>query len=212
MKKKIKLLVLSDHMYSPSGVGTQTRYVMEHLLSTGDYSIRYLGGAMKHADYAPQKSEEWGDDLIIYPVEGYGTPEVVRSIIRTEKPDMMWFMTDPRFFGWLWEIEDEIRPLMPMVYYHVWDNYPYPDYNEPFYSSNDVVVSISKVTDDIVRNVSPGLEVHHIPHAVDPEIFHPIDEEERKLAKQQFMPDAVGKFVVFCNPVINPSLGPGPRL
>jgi len=199
MKKKIKLLVIADHMYSPSGVGTQTRYIMEHLLNTGDYSIRYLGGAMKHEDYAPQKSEKWGDDLIIYPVEGYGTHEVVRSIIRTEKPDMMWFMTDPRFFGWLWEIEDEIRPLMPMVYYHVWDNYPYPDYNEPFYSSNDVVVSISKVTDDIVRNVSPDLEVHHIPHAVDSEIFQPIDKEEKKLAKQQFMPDAVDKFIVFWN-------------
>jgi glycosyltransferase involved in cell wall biosynthesis len=123
----------------------------------------------------------------------------VRSIIRTEKPDMMWFMTDPRFFGWLWEIEDEIRPLMPMIYYHVWDNYPYPDYNEPFYSSNDVVVSISKVTDDIVRHVSPGLEVHHIPHAVDSEVFKPMDKEEKKLAKQQFMPDAVDKFVVFWN-------------
>jgi len=199
MKDKIKLLVLSDHMYSPSGVGTQTRYIMEHLLNTGDYTIRYLGGAIKHKDYMPQKTDEWGDDLIIYPVDGYGSQEIVRSIIRTEKPDMVWFMTDPRFFGWLWEMEDEIRPLMPMVYYHVWDNYPYPNYNEPFYSSNDVVVSISKLTDDIVKTVSPGIEVQHIPHAVDGEVFKPLDEEERKLAKQQFMPDAVDKFVVFWN-------------
>ena len=199
MKEKIKLLVISDHMFSPSGVGTQTRYIMEHLLSTGDYSIRYLGGAIKHKDYSPQKTEEWGDDLIIYPVDGYGTHDIVRSIIRTEKPDLMWFMTDPRFFGWLWEIEDEIRPLIPMVYYHVWDNYPAPNYNEPFYSSNDVVVSISKLTDDIVRAVSPDLEVHHIPHAVDADVFKPLEEDERKLAKQQFMPDAIDKFVVFWN-------------
>ena len=199
MKDKIKLLVISDHMFSPSGVGTQTRYVMEHLLSTGDYTIRYMGGAIKHKDYMPQKTDEWGDDLVIYPVDGYGTHEMVRSIIRTERPDMLWFMTDPRFFGWLWEMEDEIRPLIPMVYYHVWDNYPYPNYNEPFYSSNDVVVSISKVTDDIVKTVSPGIEVQHIPHAVDSEVYKPMDSEEKKLAKQQFMPDAVDKFVVFWN-------------
>jgi len=199
MKDKIKLLVISDHMFSPSGVGSQTKYVMEHLLSTGDYSIRYLAGAIKHQSYAPQTTEEWGEDLVIYPVDGYGTHEVVRSIIRTEKPDLLWFMTDPRFFGWLWEIEDEIRPLMPMMYYHVWDNYPPPQYNEAFYSSTDVVVSISKVTDDIVRAVAPDVEVHHIPHAVDSETYKPLEDSDRKLAKQQFMPDAVDKFVVFWN-------------
>jgi hypothetical protein len=64
-------------------------------------------------------------------------------------------MTDPRFWGWLWEMENEIRPHMPMVYYHVWDNYPYPVYNKRFYDSNDMIVSISKVTHDIVQTCLP---------------------------------------------------------
>ena len=186
-------------MFSPSGVGTQTRYVMEGLLETGDYTIRYLGGAIKHEDYAPQKTEKYGDDLVIYPVDGYGTPEVVRSILRTERPDIVWFMTDPRFWPWLWEMEDEIRALAPMVYYHVWDNYPYPDYNEPYYSSNDVVVAISKVTHDIVKNVAPNVETHYLPHAVDPGIFQPLPKEEVTLFKEQFMPESKEKFIVFWN-------------
>ena len=197
--KKIKLLVLSDHMFSPSGVGTQTRYVMEGLLATGDYTIRYLGGAIKHEDYSPKKIEKYGDDLVIYPVDGYGTPEVVRSILRTERPDIVWFMTDPRFWPWLWEMEDEIRALAPMVYYHVWDNYPYPDYNEAYYSSNDVIVAISKVTHDIVKNVAPIVESHYIPHAVDPNIFQPLPKEEIDAFKEQFMPESKEKFVVFWN-------------
>ena len=41
--KKINMLVISDHMFSPSGVGTQTRYMVESLLRTGDYKITYLG-------------------------------------------------------------------------------------------------------------------------------------------------------------------------
>ncbi len=81
---------------------------------------------------------------------GYGNHDIIRSIMRTEKPDMLWFMTDPRFYGWLWQIENEIRPLIPMVYYHVWDNYPYPTFNKLNYESNDVILTISKVTDDIV--------------------------------------------------------------
>ena len=113
---KIKILTISDHPLSPSGVGLQTKYMITAMLKTGRYQFISLGGAVTHPDYGPQKTEEFGDDWLILPVDGYGTPDVVRSIIRNEKPDMLWFMTDPRFYGWLWEIENEIRPLIPMIY------------------------------------------------------------------------------------------------
>jgi glycosyltransferase involved in cell wall biosynthesis len=81
----------------------------------------------------------------------------------------MWIMTDPRFWSWLWEIENEIRAVMPIVYYHVWDNYPYPYFNKKYYESNDAIATISKVTDDIVREVTPDVKCKYIPHAVDVE-------------------------------------------
>ena len=157
-----------------------------------------FGGAIKHTDYKPQRLDQYGDDLIIYPVDGYGSPESVRSIIRTAKPDMLWFMTDPRFFPWLWEIEDEIRSLIPMIYYHVWDNYPYPKYNKVWYDSNDVVVAISKVTHDIVKTVSPDVESYYLPHSVNPRYFSCVDDEDRaELRKNMDIPE--DKFVVFWN-------------
>ena len=155
--KKIKVLTLSDHPLSPSGVGTQTKYFIEALLKTGNYNFVCLGGAIKHHDYTPIKVAPYNEDWIIYPVDGYGDHEKIRSIIRNEKPDVLWFMTDPRFFGWLWEIEDEIRAIVPMVYYHVWDNYPAPHFNRKFYESNDAIITISKVTDDIVSQVAPSV-------------------------------------------------------
>ena len=176
--KKIKVVTLSDHPLSPSGVGTQTKYVIEALLKTGKFEVVSLGGAIKHVDYKPQKTEEYGDDWRIYPVDNYGNSDMVRSIVRQEKPDIIWFMTDPRFWGWLWQIEQEIRPLAPMVYYHVWDNYPYPMYNRPYYESNDVVATISKVTSDIVQNVAPNTKEIYVPHAVDHEIFQRRGPEE----------------------------------
>jgi len=177
-EKKIKVLTISDHPFSPSGVGTQTRYVIEALLKSGKFSIISLAGAMKHDNYQPQKTEEWGDDLVIFPVDGYGDPDSVRSLIRNQKPDILWFMTDPRFYGWLWAIENEIRPLIPMVYYHVWDNYPYPHFNEKFYSSNDFIAAISKVTADIVKTVAPNIESQYIPHAVDSASFKKLEESK----------------------------------
>ena len=197
MSEKIKVLVISDHPFSPSGVGTQTRYMIEGLLETGEYSFLCLGGAIKHKDYKPQKFDKWGDDLVVYPVDGYGNQDMIRSILRTEKPDMLWFMTDPRFFGWLWEIEDEIRALVPMVYYHVWDNYPFPTYNKVWYDSTDVVTAISKVTHDIVANASPDVDLHYIPHAVNSNYFKPFPEKEKQSLREVSKLD--DKFVVFWN-------------
>ena len=178
MNKKIKVFTISDMPLSPSGVGTQTKYVCEALLKTGNFQIRSFGGAIKHPKYEPIKTKEWGDDWIMFPVDGYGSPEGVRSLLRTEKPDILWFMTDPRFWGWLWEMENEIRPLMPMVYYHVWDNYPYPTFNKKLYESNDFIAAISKVTDDIVKTVAPNVKSQYIPHAVNNDIFKPVDDLE----------------------------------
>ena len=196
--EKIKIFVLSDHPFSPSGVGIQTRYMIENLLETGDYSFVCFGGAVKHEDYKPQRTDKWGDDLVIYPVDGYGSQESVRSVLMSEKPDMLWFMTDPRFFGWLWEIEDEIRSLVPMVYYHVWDNYPYPQYNKVWYDSTDVVGCISKVTHDIVQTVSPEVESFYLPHAVNSDVFKPLPQEEISSLRDKFNIEQ-DKFLVYWN-------------
>jgi len=176
MAKKIKIFTLSDHPLSPSGVGTQTKYMIEAMLRTGNYQFVSFGGAIKHHDYRPVKTEEWGDDWVIYPVDGYGDQESVRSVVWSEKPDVLWFMTDPRFWDWLWAIENEIRANVPMVYYHVWDNYPYPKFNKAFYDSNDHVACISKLTYDVVQNVSPDVGSSYVPHTVDTGIFKRLDE------------------------------------
>jgi glycosyltransferase involved in cell wall biosynthesis len=199
MSEKIKVFVISDHPMAPSGVGTQTKYVIEALINTGRYKFVCFGGAMKHPDYKPQKVEGFGDDWIIQPVDGYGTVEMVRSVIWNEKPDMVWFMTDPRFYGWLWQIENEIRKNVPMVYYHVWDNYPFPMFNKKFYDSNDVIASISKVTYDIVNNVSPDVENHYVPHAVDANVFKPRTDEEISQFMEQMFPDFDDRFTFFWN-------------
>ena len=199
MNKKIKVLTLSDHPFSPSGVGTQTKYIVEGLLGTGKYKFLSLGGAIKHQDYRPQKTDQWGDDWVLYPVDGYGNKDMIRSILRTEKPDIVWFMTDPRFWGWLWEMENEIRSNVPMVYYHVWDNYPYPTFNKKFYLSNDHIATISKLTDDIVATVAPEVPRTYVPHAVDTNIFKRLPDEDIKRFKRDNLKIEDDRFVFFWN-------------
>ena len=197
MSDKIKIFTISDHPLSPSGVGTQTRYIIEGMLKTGKYQFVSFGGAIQHPSHDPQRTEQWGDDWVIWPIDGYGTPDQVRGMIHQQKPDILWFMTDPRFFQWLWGIENEIRAHIPMVYYHVWDNYPYPTFNRPNYLSTDHIACISKLTHDIVQTVVPEVESTHIPHAVDGDVFKAADKQE--VLKFKSDKNLADKFVCFWN-------------
>jgi glycosyltransferase involved in cell wall biosynthesis len=201
MADKFKIITMSDHPLVASGVGTQTRYIIEGLLKTGKYSFRSLGGAIKHNDYRPQRVENYGDDWFIFPVNGYGDEVVIREILDAEKPDAVWFMTDPRFYIWLFNMSDEIRDRnIPLLYYHVWDNYPVPKYNAGFYKSCDYIGCISKLTHDIVCQL--GMQDHsdYIPHAVNHDIFKPMSEDEIRKQKIAILGDAnKDKFVVFYN-------------
>jgi glycosyltransferase involved in cell wall biosynthesis len=171
--------------------------MIEGLLKTGKYSFFSFAGAIKHDDYSPVQMEEFGEDWIIQPVEGFGSDEQVRSIMRTYKPDVVWLMTDPRFFDWLWALENEIRPNAPIVYYHVWDNKPYPTFNKKYYESNDFVATISKLTEDVVTNVAPEVKSKRVPHAVDTSVFYKMeDRSSLELPEGSSLED---KFVFFWN-------------
>lgn len=186
-QKKNKILFLSDHPLAPSGVGVQARFLIEGLLQTGRYSFRCLGGAIKHQDYRTIKVN---DDFVIKPVDGFGTHEMIRSLLVTEKPDAVFIFTDPRQFIWLWEIEDEIHQVCPIVYWHVWDNDPYPAFNRPWYESTDLINCLSKKTYDLIYPHFPE-KTHYIPHAFPKHVYFELKPEERKqLSVQNFGPRA----------------------
>lgn len=202
MTEKKKIMLLCDHPLVPSGVGTQARYLIEGLLATGKYKFHVFGGAMKHPDYREQRvsPDKFGDDgWIIVPVDGYGDKERLRAALAKEKPDLLLLFTDPRQFVWVWEMEDEIRPICPIAYWHVWDNDPTPKYNKVFYDSTDLLVPLSLKTYGILQDMKhPNFK--YIPHAVSAELFKPLDEVEcQKFKRGRFGPHADKKFIVFWN-------------
>ncbi len=201
--KKIKVFVLADNPLAPSGVATQTRYMIEGLLQTGKYQFICFGGAIRHPNYDPIKTDQYGDDWVIYPVDGYGSQEQVRTMLQQHKPDIMWIMTDPRFWPWLWEIENEVRSVVPLVYYHVWDNHPAPKFNKVFYESNDLIATISKLTDDIVEEVAPEVPRIRIPHTTNTAVMKKLPEEQvkefRRNNKLAYKKNGEEKFIFFWN-------------
>lgn len=178
MSKK-KIIVLSDHALSPSGVGVQTKHLIEGLVKTGKYTFRQLGAAMKHRNYSTVVVNE---DFIIKPVDGFGNPELIRKIIITEKPDAFLIFSDPRFFKWFFNIEDEIHQTCPILWWHVWDNRPTPKFNYPLYEATDAINCHSHLTYEMCKEDFPE-KTSFIPHSVPQEVYYPLAESEAKQHK-----------------------------
>jgi len=200
MTQKTKLVCLSDIMLVPSGVGTQMRYIAEGLLRTGRYTLRMVGGAVKHPNYTPIKVDPWGDDCVIFPKDGFGDKMFLRMLIDSEKPDALFIFTDPRFWVWLYEMSDEILNQCPIIYNHIWDNYPPPKFNNDFYRSTTFLGCISKLTHNCVTKLGHETRSAYIPHAVPHDLFKPLSEAEIIKHKEMLLgKDNVDRFVIFWN-------------
>ena len=141
----------------------------------GEWSVRQFGAAIKHTDY---RTVVVSDDFIIKPIDGFGNPEMLRVALATEKPDVVLLFTDPRFFIWLFEMSDEIRQVCPIAWWHVWDNYPYPDFNDVLYDSTDLINCHSYMTYEMIKQRHPD-KTNFIPHGLPSNLYFPIGEKEK---------------------------------
>jgi glycosyltransferase involved in cell wall biosynthesis len=177
-QKKKKILLLADDLRMHSGIATQSK---EFVMGTMDkYDWVQIAGAVKHPeqgkiiDISQAVKNEYGVKdayLKLYPVTGYGNPQILRDVIKIEKPDAILHFTDPRFWIWLYNMEHEIRQHMPIMYYNIWDDIPDPLYNTNFYRSSDMLMSISKQTYGINKRILSkyGYEdwqLDYVPHGI----------------------------------------------
>ena len=140
-----------------------------------------IAGAIKHPDQGKKidlssdtntNAQINDSSVILYPVDGYGNTDLVRHLISTENPDAIMIFTDPRYFDWLFQIENEIRQEIPITYLNIWDDLPTPLYNKSFYESCDALLAISKQTklinELVLGDKSKDKVIEYIPHGLNP--------------------------------------------
>ena len=190
-----KILLLTDDIRVHSGVANVGREIVTH--TSHRYNWIQMAGAIKH----PEKgkgvniSEAINKDagikdssVILYPVDSYGDPKTLRELIKHEKPDALFLITDPRYFEWLFQIENEIRTSIPIAYLNIWDDLPAPMYNREFYDSCDALFGISKQTVNINKLVlgkekSKNKIIKYIPHGLNNTTFRPLADGDSGLAE-----------------------------
>jgi glycosyltransferase involved in cell wall biosynthesis len=184
--KRKKILLICDDIRVHSGVATVAR---ELVLNTAQhFNWVNIGGAINHPeqgkrlDLSSDTNHNTGltdSSIILYPTNGYGDARLIRHLIQAEKPDAIFLITDPRYFIWLFQIENEIRKKMPIVYLNIWDDYPAPMYNRAYYESCDALLAISKQTKNIntlvLGDKAKNKIIQYVPHGLNENIFKPLD-------------------------------------
>ena len=161
MAKK-KILLLADDLRLPSGIGTISKEIV--LKTAHKYDWVQIGAAIKHpeqgklVDASPEVIKETGvkdASVKIIPWDGYGDRNILFQVIEHEKPDAIFHFTDPRYWTWLYALEHELKTKyqLPLIYYSIWDDLPYPMWNAPFYGSSDLIMGISKQSHNIHNEV-----------------------------------------------------------
>ena len=231
--KKKKILLLGDDLRLPSGIGTISKEIVINTVSQYDWI--QLGAAQNHpdqgkafdvsADVAKESGVEDANVKIIAN-NGYGDRNILFAILKQEKPDAILHFTDPRYWEWLYQLEHELKTTfnIPLFYLSIWDDLPYPMWNSPFYGSCDLIMGISKQSDNIHKEVleqngfgvydfdlgdndeDPKLEwddvvTSYVPHGLNHNMYKPISESDELY--QKFYNDIKVKnnvdFVVFWN-------------
>jgi glycosyltransferase involved in cell wall biosynthesis len=187
-----KIMLICDDIRVHSGVATVAREIVLH--TAQHFNWVNIGGAISHPEAGKrldlsQSTNEMtkltDSSVVMYPVNEYGNQDIIRQLIKIEKLDAIMLITDPRYFIWLFAMENEIRKHIPITYLNIWDDYPAPLYNKAYYEACDLLMGISKQTVNINKLVlgekADSKIIKYVPHGLNHEIFKPLDKKDPAL-------------------------------
>jgi glycosyltransferase involved in cell wall biosynthesis len=190
-EERKKILLMCDDIRTHSGIATVAKEIVLH--TAHKYNYLNIGAAIKHPeagkrfDLSSEITKYTGvsdPQVEIIPSDGYGNPDMLRQLIKHEKPDAIFIITDPRYWTWLFQMENEIRKSIPIAYLNIWDDYPAPLYNKEYYESCDLLMGISKQTVNINKLVlgdkTKNKIISYVPHGLNAKSIFPIDKSYDK--------------------------------
>ena len=115
-EQRKKILFLCDDIRMHSGVATMAREIV--IGTCHKYNWVNVGAAINHPEVGKKMdlSQDTGNrcgvpdaSVFLYPQNGYGDSTILRKFLDLEKPDAVFIFTDPRYWEWLFAIENPMK-------------------------------------------------------------------------------------------------------
>lgn len=208
-QKRKTILFISDLHLRHSGLGNQKKQIIYQTCHRYNYiDMGFIQGINPQVQYPVQDISQKiqgetgvpGANVKLLPFDIYGqTPQKKQkdllTCIEQLKPDALFHFTDPHSWYWLYQIEHLIRSKIPIIYWNIWDNLPYPKYNQRFYACSDLIMNISKQTHNLVNNVCVNYtrepwQTKYVPHGINLQMFRPLGKNN---AQYKRVSEIIGK-------------------
>jgi glycosyltransferase involved in cell wall biosynthesis len=189
-----KILWVSDSPFTNTGYSSQSLFLLNALSKLG-WDIHFLAhnyygqilpkGCVKLADGTPF-------DFTLYPngKEPYGK-DVVTNLVRELKPDYTFYLLDT-FMVYPWFLQLDFAPSISGFWFPS-DGGRFPTGCENILRKVNIPIAMSMFGKNQLKDYH-DIDVHHIPHGVDSEVFKPYTKEEKlELKKVKGLKD---KYVV----------------
>ena len=186
-----RILFITDSLHCTTGVGNISKQIVYNTASHFNWLV--IGGfsqTEKHGqifDLSEVVNNTYSYDIDPNVLEiqfnGYGDKNLFQHISDTEHIDAIMLMSDPRghleFFNNINLFKD-----VPICWYNIWDALPTPYFNKPYYDSCDTIINISKLTDNIVKEVLfdtiDTKLIQYVPHGYDETKFYKIEPNSKE--------------------------------
>lgn len=195
-EQRKRILFITDSLNCTSGVGNISREIV--YATANHFNWLVIGGFQQTMNHGKVfdlsevvNTERKFIDSNVFEIQysGYGDKNLYEHIANNEKIDAIILMSDPRshleFFTNI-----NLFKNVPICWYNIWDAYPTPHFNKPYYDSCDTLINISKFTDNIVKEILhdklDSKIIKYVPHGFDENIFYNVGEN-------------TFEFVQFCN-------------
>lgn len=186
-----RILFITDSLNCTTGVGNISKQIVYNTANHFNWLvIGAFGQTDRHGsifDLSEVVNKEYSEDIDSNVLEiqfnGYGDRNLFQHISATEKLDAILLMSDPRghleFFNNIGLFKD-----VPICWYNIWDALPTPYFNKPYYDSCETIINISKLTDNIVKEVLYDTidtkSINYVPHGYDETKFYKIEPNTKE--------------------------------
>lgn len=188
MDYKLKIMALSDSALTTTGFSTQTHKLMNGLVKKG-WEVHYLAHNYVGQRLPPHGFKMMDGETNEYYMYGHGREnyckDLLQPYIQELKPDVFFVLLDT-FMLYPWYAQMDFAPAKTTWWFPSDGGSGLPKGCEQIIARVNYPVAMAKFGQKQVKDYH-GLNVDHIPHAIDEKLFSRMSDEERKVAKQKWL-------------------------